>query len=91
VRACRNSGGSSSTRKAEDAEDWPHAIHGRADAPEAYQPTGDLLLRFAGHERPRTIAAIWISTGDRGVRYQVGGVATREAFSSYPDKVWSSA
>lgn len=54
---------------------------------EAYQPFGDLMLKFSGHEQVEDYRRqLDINQALALVRYKVGGVTfRREAFASYPD------
>jgi alpha-L-fucosidase 2 len=56
---------------------------------EAYQPLGDLLLSFAGHEAATGYErSLDLDGATSAVRYRVGEVAfTRTTFSSFPDQV----
>lgn len=53
-----------------------------------YQPTGDLLLRFDGHDDPADYTrALSLDDALATTRYRCGGVTyTRETFASYPDQ-----
>ncbi|CAL1518830.1 hypothetical protein MMC2321_02575 [Chitinophaga sp. MM2321] len=55
----------------------------------AYQPVGDLLVNFPGHENFHDYArTLDISKAVASVRYKVGDVGfKREIFSSFPDQV----
>ncbi len=55
----------------------------------AYQPTGDLLLRFAGHETATDYRReLDLDQAVARVSYRVGSLGyARETFSSYPDQV----
>jgi alpha-L-fucosidase 2 len=56
---------------------------------EKYQPFGDLLLNFPGHDEYSDYRRqLDIDTGISTVRYRVGDATfTREVFSSFPDQV----
>jgi alpha-L-fucosidase 2 len=56
---------------------------------EAYQPFGDIVLEFPGHEVATDYRReLDLARGVAGVRYKVGGVTfRRELFASYPDNV----
>jgi alpha-L-fucosidase 2 len=56
---------------------------------EKYQPFGDLLLNFPGHDEYSNYRRqLDIDTGISTVRYRVGDATfTREIFSSFPDQV----
>jgi alpha-L-fucosidase 2 len=55
----------------------------------AYQPLGDLVLRFPGHERPVEYAReLDLDTAVASVRYRIADVShERQSFSSHPDQV----
>ena len=54
----------------------------------SYQPTGDLILRFDGHDAPEDyVRALSLDDAITTMRYRCGDVTyTREAFASYPDQ-----
>jgi alpha-L-fucosidase 2 len=56
---------------------------------EKYQPFGDLILDFPGHDECRDYRRqLDIDTGISSVRYRIGDATfTREVFSSFPDQV----
>ncbi|MHC4328979.1 MAG: glycoside hydrolase family 95 protein, partial [Planctomycetota bacterium] len=56
---------------------------------EKYQPFGDLLLNFPGHDEYSDYRReLDIDAGISTVRYRVGGTTfTREVFSSFPDQM----
>lgn len=58
-------------------------------AQKAYQPTGDLIIHFEGHGRPKGYCrALDLDSAVATVTYTCGGVTyRREAFASYPDQV----
>jgi alpha-L-fucosidase 2 len=54
-----------------------------------YQPMGDLVLKFEGHEKPADYRR-WLNleTAEAGVQYRIGEVTyTRRVIASYPDGV----
>lgn len=55
----------------------------------AYQPFGDILLRFEGHETPSAYKrSLDLETALAHVTYDAGGISfSREIFASYPDHV----
>lgn len=55
---------------------------------QAYQPLGDLMLRFPGHQSPTDyVRELDLSTGIARVSYRVGdAIFTRECFVSAPDQ-----
>jgi alpha-L-fucosidase 2 len=63
-------------------------LMGRPRHLQAYQPLGDLLLSFPGHDAPADYERdLDLSTAVAGVRYRVGPtVHTRRIFSSAPDQ-----
>ena len=54
----------------------------------SYQPTGDLILRFDGHDAPEDyVRALSLDDAIATTRYRCGDVTyTRETFASYPDQ-----
>src|SRR3954454_15987669 len=55
----------------------------------AYQPFGDLLLHFSGHDGAMNYRRqLDLTTAVASVTYDIGDVKyTRETFASYPDRV----
>ncbi len=55
----------------------------------AYQPFGDLIIQFDGHDQPGNYRrSLDLDTAIAETQYSAGGVTfRREVFSSYPDKV----
>jgi len=54
----------------------------------AYQPTGDLLIRFPGHDDPEAyFRSLDLNSAVATVIYRCGGITyKREVFASYPDQ-----
>ena len=76
--------------KQKDAEDLAtQEFMGVPLRQKAYQPAGDLLLRFTGHEAAADYRReLDLDQATASVRYRVGDVRyARDAFSSYPDQV----
>ena len=68
---------------------YDEKMHGRPRKCQAYQPLGDLKLRFAGHEAAKGYRReLDLATAVASVRYRVGDATfTREVFASHPDQV----
>ncbi|MET6997614.1 glycoside hydrolase family 95 protein [Chitinophaga defluvii] len=77
-------------KKYKEAQDLTNKmVQGNSNNGMAYQPVGDLLVNFPGHEKFHDYTrALDISKAVASVRYKVRDVGfKREIFSSFPDQV----